>query len=37
MREMRETTLVTLREAAELVSLAAFVAMIGLAAHAFGA
>ena len=34
---MRETALVTLREAAELASLAAFLAMIGLAARAFGA
>ncbi|RBP06227.1 hypothetical protein DFR50_1325 [Roseiarcus fermentans] len=34
---MREAALLTLRDAAELVSLAAFVAMIALAARAFGA
>ncbi len=34
---MREAALITLRDAAELASLAAFVTMIGLAARAFGA
>ena len=34
---MREAALVTLRDVAELASLAAFVTMIGLAARAFGA
>jgi len=35
--QMREAVLLALRDAAELASLAAFVTMIGLAAHAFGA
>lgn len=34
---MREAALLTLRDVAELVSLAAFVIMIGLTARAFGA
>ena len=34
---MREAALHTLRDVAELASLAAFVTMIGLAARAFGA
>ena len=34
---MRQTAILTLLDIAELVSLAAFVAMIGLAAGAFGA
>ena len=34
---MREVALFTLRDLAELASLAAFVTMIGLLAHAFGA
>ncbi len=34
---MREIAVLTLFDLAEIVSLAAFVTMIGLAAHAFGA
>ena len=34
---LRQAALLTLRDLAELISLAAFVAMIGLAAHACGA
>lgn len=34
---MREAALLTLRDAVELASLAAFVTMIGLLARAFGA
>ena len=34
---MREAALLTLRDVAELISLAAFLAMIGLAARALGA
>ena len=34
---MREVALLTLRDIAELASLAAFVTMVGLVARAFGA